>query len=92
MKLDIMIFGYGMKNFFDMISYIFFRLWTKHLQLHGLMNLSMNHDSKNDFLYYFLIILFRDDIAGLDFVKKTIQEIVIWPMLRPYVISYYYLR
>ena len=24
-----------------------------------------------------------DDIAGLDFVKKTIKEIVIWPMLRP---------
>jgi len=26
-----------------------------------------------------------DDIAGLDFVKKTVKEIVIWPMLRPYV-------
>ena len=26
-----------------------------------------------------------DDIAGLDFAKKTIKEIVIWPMLRPYV-------
>jgi SpoVK/Ycf46/Vps4 family AAA+-type ATPase len=24
-----------------------------------------------------------DDIAGLEFVKKTIVEIVIWPMLRP---------
>ncbi|XP_065071339.1 fidgetin-like protein 1 [Rhopilema esculentum] len=24
-----------------------------------------------------------DDIAGLEFAKKTIQEIVIWPMLRP---------
>lgn len=24
-----------------------------------------------------------DDIAGLDFVKTTIQEIVIWPLLRP---------
>jgi SpoVK/Ycf46/Vps4 family AAA+-type ATPase len=24
-----------------------------------------------------------NDIAGLEFVKKTIQEIVIWPMLRP---------
>jgi SpoVK/Ycf46/Vps4 family AAA+-type ATPase len=24
-----------------------------------------------------------DDIAGLQFVKKTIKEIVIWPMLRP---------
>ena len=23
------------------------------------------------------------DIAGLDFAKKTIQEIIIWPMLRP---------
>jgi SpoVK/Ycf46/Vps4 family AAA+-type ATPase len=23
------------------------------------------------------------DIAGLEFVKKTIQEIVIWPLLRP---------
>lgn len=28
-----------------------------------------------------------DDIAGLEFAKKTIQEIVVWPMLRPYVIS-----
>lgn len=26
-----------------------------------------------------------NDIAGLDFVKKTIKEIVIWPMLRPFV-------
>jgi len=26
-----------------------------------------------------------DDIAGLEFAKKTIQEIVIWPMLRPWV-------
>ena len=24
-----------------------------------------------------------DDIAGLEFAKNTIQEIVIWPMLRP---------
>ena len=24
-----------------------------------------------------------DDIAGLDFAKKTINEIIIWPMLRP---------
>ena len=24
-----------------------------------------------------------EDIAGLEFVKKTIKEIVIWPMLRP---------
>ncbi|KAJ8318366.1 hypothetical protein KUTeg_003457 [Tegillarca granosa] len=24
-----------------------------------------------------------DDIAGLDFAKKTIKEIVVWPMLRP---------
>jgi SpoVK/Ycf46/Vps4 family AAA+-type ATPase len=24
-----------------------------------------------------------DDIAGLEFAKKTIQEIVVWPMLRP---------
>jgi len=24
-----------------------------------------------------------DDIAGLEFVKKTVKEIVIWPMLRP---------
>ena len=23
------------------------------------------------------------DIAGLEFAKKTIQEIVVWPMLRP---------
>ena len=23
------------------------------------------------------------DIAGLEFAKKTIQEIIIWPMLRP---------
>jgi len=27
-----------------------------------------------------------DDIAGLEFVKKTVREIVIWPMLRPYVL------
>lgn len=27
-----------------------------------------------------------NDIAGLDFVKKTIKEIVIWPMLRPYIL------
>ncbi len=26
-----------------------------------------------------------DDIAGLEFAKQTIQEIVVWPMLRPYV-------
>ena len=26
-----------------------------------------------------------DDIAGLEFAKKTIKEIVVWPMLRPYV-------
>ena len=24
-----------------------------------------------------------DDIAGLEFAKKTINEIIIWPMLRP---------
>lgn len=24
-----------------------------------------------------------DDISGLDFAKKTIKEIVVWPMLRP---------
>jgi SpoVK/Ycf46/Vps4 family AAA+-type ATPase len=24
-----------------------------------------------------------DDIAGLDFAKKTIKEIIIWPLLRP---------
>lgn len=24
-----------------------------------------------------------DDIAGLEFAKKTIKEIIIWPMLRP---------
>lgn len=24
-----------------------------------------------------------DDIAGLEFVKKTIKEIVIWPIMRP---------
>ena len=23
------------------------------------------------------------DIAGLDFAKKTIYEIIVWPMLRP---------
>ena len=27
-----------------------------------------------------------DDIAGLEFAKKTIKEIVVWPMLRPYVL------
>ena len=26
-----------------------------------------------------------DDVAGLEFAKKTIKEIVVWPMLRPYV-------
>lgn len=26
-----------------------------------------------------------DDIAGLEFAKATIKEIVVWPMLRPYV-------
>jgi SpoVK/Ycf46/Vps4 family AAA+-type ATPase len=26
-----------------------------------------------------------DDIAGLEFAKKTIKEIVVWPMLRPWV-------
>ena len=24
-----------------------------------------------------------DDIAGLEFAKNTIKEIVVWPMLRP---------
>jgi len=24
-----------------------------------------------------------DDISGLEFAKKTIKEIVVWPMLRP---------
>ena len=24
-----------------------------------------------------------DDIAGLDFAKNTIKEIVVWPLLRP---------
>ena len=24
-----------------------------------------------------------EDIAGLEFAKKTIKEIVVWPMLRP---------
>jgi SpoVK/Ycf46/Vps4 family AAA+-type ATPase len=24
-----------------------------------------------------------DDIAGLDFAKRTIMEIIIWPLLRP---------
>jgi len=28
-----------------------------------------------------------EQIAGLEFVKKTIKEIVVWPMLRPYVTS-----
>lgn len=27
------------------------------------------------------------DIAGLEYVKKTIKEIVIWPMLRPDIFS-----
>lgn len=27
-----------------------------------------------------------EDIAGLEFAKKTIKEIVVWPMLRPYVL------
>lgn len=26
-----------------------------------------------------------DDVAGLEFAKKTIKEIVVWPMLRPQV-------
>lgn len=26
-----------------------------------------------------------DDIAGLEFAKTVIKEIVVWPMLRPYV-------
>ena len=26
-----------------------------------------------------------DDIAGLEFAKATIKEIVVWPMLRPLV-------
>lgn len=25
-----------------------------------------------------------DDVAGLEFAKNTIKEIIIWPMLRPY--------
>jgi len=28
-----------------------------------------------------------DDIAGLEHAKKTIQEAVTWPMLRPYVVA-----
>ena len=28
-----------------------------------------------------------DDIAGLQFAKATIKEIVVWPMLRPYVVA-----
>lgn len=24
-----------------------------------------------------------EDIAGLDFAKKTIHEVIVWPMLRP---------
>ncbi len=24
-----------------------------------------------------------DDIAGLEFAKKTIKEIIIWPLIRP---------
>lgn len=27
-----------------------------------------------------------DDIAGLEFAKTVIKEIVVWPMLRPYVL------
>ena len=27
-----------------------------------------------------------DDIAGLEFAKKNIKEIVVWPMLRPWVL------
>ena len=26
-----------------------------------------------------------DEIAGLEHAKKTIKEIVVWPMLRPYI-------
>ncbi len=29
-----------------------------------------------------------DDIAGLEHAKKTIQEAVTWPLLRPYEITY----
>lgn len=29
-----------------------------------------------------------DDIAGLTHAKKTIQEIVVWPMMRPYVFPF----
>ena len=41
-----------------------------------------------DFLSDFQIMdhgppLTWDDIAGLEFAKKTIKEIVVWPMLRP---------
>ena len=28
-----------------------------------------------------------DDIAGLEFAKSVIKEIVVWPMLRPYVLK-----
>jgi SpoVK/Ycf46/Vps4 family AAA+-type ATPase len=28
-----------------------------------------------------------DDIAGLEFAKATVQEIVVWPMLRPDIFS-----
>jgi fidgetin-like protein 1 len=28
-----------------------------------------------------------NDIAGLEFAKKTINEIIIWPMLRPDIFS-----
>ncbi len=30
-----------------------------------------------------------DDIAGLEFAKTVIKEIVVWPMLRPYVLNYH---
>ena len=33
----------------------------------------MDHDAPVDW----------DDIAGLEFAKNTIKEIVVWPMLRP---------
>ncbi|XP_067673584.1 fidgetin-like protein 1 isoform X2 [Haliotis asinina] len=38
-----------------------------------IMNEIMDHGPKMDW----------SDIAGLDFAKKTIKEIVVWPMLRP---------
>ncbi len=28
-----------------------------------------------------------NDIAGLEFAKKTINEIIVWPMLRPDIFS-----